>query len=394
MRVMSSWLGSWVFGAALLGACLPLADCFTGPASRTRRASLDRLQQRWSSVGSESDVKKLESKVEAQAAEIVELRTAVAELKQKQETGLAEMAELANLISYQLDRVLALEDPEVSTPVGADDLDDDLDEEDEEGNLESSPAAAPAAASSADGGGLTTGDLWKMFGPGTSAGSDGGSAAAAASASAVDESRGDAMAASTPTEDGAGADGGAGLKRKPVLPPASCRAMRTAAEDGIRIGDAGAKGLGAFATKAYTEGETVGDYEGEWLGLRDLDVRYPHTAPLLKPGDPPRPTANLADIEWRNDRMRRGVGLSGDYIFGAGENIFVDGEDIEKSNWGRFINHAPELEKDPACNLRCKTLASDMFGKPRVWFVAIRDIAPGEELLFDYGDTYWDEEEV
>ena len=28
-------------------------------------------------------------------------------------------------------------------------------------------------------------------------------------------------------------------------------------------------------------------------------------------------------------------------------------------------------------------------GEPRVWFVATRDIAPGDELCFDYGDDYW-----
>ena len=32
-----------------------------------------------------------------------------------------------------------------------------------------------------------------------------------------------------------------------------------------------------------------------------------------------------------------------------------------------------------------------MYGNPRVWFVAIRDIEVGEELLYDYGDEYWGE---
>jgi hypothetical protein len=48
------------------------------------------------------------------------------------------------------------------------------------------------------------------------------------------------------------------------------------------------------------------------------------------------------DVQWRESRLRRGVGLTGDYIFGAGDAVFVDGEDVEASNWGRFINHAPE----------------------------------------------------
>ena len=35
-----------------------------------------------------------------------------------------------------------------------------------------------------------------------------------------------------------------------------------------------------------------------------------------------------------------------------------------------------------------------MYGNPKVWFVAMRAIEPGEELLFDYGDNYWDEDEA
>jgi SET domain-containing protein len=28
--------------------------------------------------------------------------------------------------------------------------------------------------------------------------------------------------------------------------------------------------------------------------------------------------------------------------------------------------------------------------QPRLWFVAMRDIESGEELSYDYGDSYWD----
>ena len=53
------------------------------------------------------------------------------------------------------------------------------------------------------------------------------------------------------------------------------------------------------------------------------------------------------------------------------------------ANWCRYINH----HNDP--NMRVKSLAYAFGGEPRVWFVATRDIAPGEELSFDYGDEYW-----
>ena len=126
------------------------------------------------------------------------------------------------------------------------------------------------------------------------------------------------------------------------IPQSTCRAMLTAEKDGIRIGSAGAKGLGAFATKAYQEGLPVGCNEGEILTRRDLDARlscsrehliilhmilkpplcaasrYPHTDPIPSDVEPPRHMIPLAsDIAWREDRLRRGVGLSGDYIFAA-----------------------------------------------------------------------------
>jgi hypothetical protein len=55
---------------------------------------------------------------------------------------------------------------------------------------------------------------------------------------------------------------------KRPLPPATSRAMASAAADGVTIGDAGAKGLGAFAARAFDKDVTVGDYEGEWLSTR------------------------------------------------------------------------------------------------------------------------------
>lgn len=62
---------------------------------------------------------------------------------------------------------------------------------------------------------------------------------------------------------------------------------------------------------------------------------------------------------------------------------FVDGEDPNRSSWCRYINHA----KGDACNLVSKVDGLRYL----VWFEAIRDIAAGEELGFDYGAGYrWD----
>ena len=80
--------------------------------------------------------------------------------------------------------------------------------------------------------------------------------------------------------------------------------------------------------------------------------------------------------------------MTGDYIFRVEDDLYVDAEDPKHANWCRFINHSADA------NLRVKSLAfSGITGEPRVWFVATRDIAPGEELCFDYGEDYWFEED-
>jgi len=124
-------------------------------------------------------------------------------------------------------------------------------------------------------------------------------------------------------------------KTKRPLPPASCLAMATAAADGVCVGDAGAKGLGAFAARNFDAEVTVGDYQGEWLSTRysekersalkkikgwltivafalrsplrhrriglsasrrDLDARYPHTCAPLPPGAPARPPPTMVSF--------------------------------------------------------------------------------------------------
>ena len=59
---------------------------------------------------------------------------------------------------------------------------------------------------------------------------------------------------------------------------------------------------------------------------------------------------------------------------------YVDAVDPARSNLGRYINHA-----SPA-NLR---KVRQRYPARALRFYAARDIAPGEELSFDYGDTYW-----
>ena len=61
---------------------------------------------------------------------------------------------------------------------------------------------------------------------------------------------------------------------------------------------------------------------------------------------------------------------------------YIDGEDESKSSWCRFINHASEESVMCNCHLRTDGLAG------LAWIEAKRDIAPEEELSFDYGPRY------
>lgn len=118
-----------------------------------------------------------------------------------------------------------------------------------------------------------------------------------------------------------------------------------------------------------------------------------------------------ADRRWIKSRKKRQQGITGDYLFDLGmDDTFLDGEDADVSGWCRFMNHAKESSK--ACNVETKycvrecgsedsdedRMANEGLGsadetdatRPRLWFVATRDIESGEELSYDYGDSYWD----
>lgn len=65
------------------------------------------------------------------------------------------------------------------------------------------------------------------------------------------------------------------------------------------------------------------------------------------------------------------------YIFGLNERFAIDGN--MPKNTARYINHA--------CDPNCHT---EQFGNT-IWIVAIRDIAAGEELTYNYGYELNDE---
>jgi len=76
------------------------------------------------------------------------------------------------------------------------------------------------------------------------------------------------------------------------------------------------------------------------------------------------------------------------FMFSDFTSFSIDAQNV--GNWCRFMNHAPE--KDPCTNV----IAWEHYSKwgPRIIFTASnRGIKKGEQLLYSYGDSYWEEGE-
>lgn len=101
-------------------------------------------------------------------------------------------------------------------------------------------------------------------------------------------------------------------------------------------------GLGAFAVRAIPSGTRLIEYAGARLTPAEADERYP---------DVPGAAHHT-------------------YLFAIDDDIVIDaGVD---GNDARFINHS--------CDPNCDAVVED----ERIWIETIRDVAPGEELAYDY----------
>jgi SET domain-containing protein len=170
-------------------------------------------------------------------------------------------------------------------------------------------------------------------------------------------------------------------RQRPLL-SSTCHALASARLNDILVKPTvDNKGLGAFSTIPIIAGAWVGEYHSEVLTRRQVEARYWKTK-----------KRQVADRRWIKSRKQRNQGLSGDYLFDMGDDIFLDAEDVDVSGWCRFMNHAPSAR----CNVETRCTRQTWNGNgtasvdPRLWYVALCDIAPGEELLYDYGDSYWD----
>jgi SET domain-containing protein len=102
------------------------------------------------------------------------------------------------------------------------------------------------------------------------------------------------------------------------------------------------QGLGAFATRRIPAGTRLIEYAGERLTPAEADARYPD------------------GVDERHHT----------YLFAIDDDVVIDA--AVDGNDARVINHS--------CDPNCDAVVEG----GRIWIETIRDIAPGEELAYDY----------
>lgn len=117
------------------------------------------------------------------------------------------------------------------------------------------------------------------------------------------------------------------------------------------VANCGPKGMGAFAAEDCGAGSYVCDYVGESIDFVERATRYQRDPPVYL------------------------FHLGGGAI--AGSHRFIDA--VDSTHASRAINHARHANLEPRVD----------FEAWRVSFYALRDIAEGDELTFDYGEEYW-----
>ncbi|XP_062038769.1 N-lysine methyltransferase KMT5A isoform X1 [Lepus europaeus] len=124
-------------------------------------------------------------------------------------------------------------------------------------------------------------------------------------------------------------------------------------EEGMKIDLIDGKGRGVIATKQFSRGDFVVEYHGDLIEITDAKKRE-----ALYAQDP-------------------STGCYMYYFQYLSKTYCVDAT-RETNRLGRLINHSK-------CG-NCQTKLHDIDGVPHLILIAARDIAAGEELLYDYGD--------
>ncbi|CAN5803813.1 SET domain-containing protein-lysine N-methyltransferase [soil metagenome] len=136
-------------------------------------------------------------------------------------------------------------------------------------------------------------------------------------------------------------------RKQPVTPPVLLHesqpmaAMPSARR--IQVRRSGVHGRGVFANVAIAKDEVVLEYKGELITWPEALRRHPH--------DPSNPDHT--------------------FYFHIDDTHVIDGK--HGGNSSRWINHA--------CDPNCEAEEDGQ----RIFIKALRRIAPGEELFFDYG---------
>lgn len=124
-------------------------------------------------------------------------------------------------------------------------------------------------------------------------------------------------------------------------------------KDNIELRHVNARvGIATFARNAFTEGEVIGEYVGELVPSDAKDDRVNQSAYLF-------------DIkQFKTEQLV----------------LFIDS--LRVGGWSRFVNHS--------CNPSAGFELRRVGARQRVVVVVEHDIAVGEEVTIDYGDSYWD----
>jgi len=104
------------------------------------------------------------------------------------------------------------------------------------------------------------------------------------------------------------------------------------------------RGLGLFATEPIGKGQFVIEYKGKKIPNKIADT------------------------------------LGTKYLFEIDDKWTIDGSDKRWGNGAKYINHS--------CDPNCETEIDE---DDRIIITAMRDVTPGEELTYDYGEEYFDE---
>lgn len=111
-------------------------------------------------------------------------------------------------------------------------------------------------------------------------------------------------------------------------------------------------GDGVFALEEIPAGTCVAEYRGEVISRDELERRSEESSREIGQGE------------------RLPI-----YFFEVEDDCFIDATDCVEDNPARYINHA--------CDENCEAIWNAR--ERRMEIIALRDIAAGEELSFDYG---------